>query len=259
MKKTTQEVLDSIQTSKEDLEFLPTGFSLIDKELDGGFLRKELVVLGAKTGIGKSIIGGQIMYHLATKGFRCAYFSLEISNEMVVSRMIGAIANIKPILIMTGKEKSPTAVGTVMAHSSSMEFYDDVYTLEEIKKEIHENAYEFVVVDFIQNVFAQAPDEYSRMSLIALQLQETAKKENCCLLVLSQLSNAMGKSGKSDSVEYKGSGSIATVCDLGFFIERQDSLTPETNILAIYLRKNRRGRSGIGWEYTYHHPGGKIT
>jgi len=259
------EIYNQIEKNKQELEFMPTGFDDMDKFLDGGFLRKELVVLGASTGIGKSYVAGQITMHIASKGFNCAYFSLEISNQMVVSRMVGSIANIKPIRVMCGFltreefENKTKAKAQLSLSETYLNFYDDVYEYAEISKEIKEKKFEFIVVDFIQNVVNLGMDEYSRLSYVALELQKLAKETNSCILVLSQLSNMIARDKKLTSVEYKGSGSIATVADLCFVLQREEDWSKgDSNKVKILLRKNRRGISGQMWEYTFIQPGGLI-
>lgn len=255
------EIVASINENKKTVEIMPTGFHILDAHLDGGFLKKELIVLGAPTGKGKSLFGGTIFYNVARKGFRSAYFSLEISNEMIVSRLIGAKAHISPNQIMikmlddkqeAAKEK---AEDTISAYEEFMFFYDDLYELGPIAKEILTNKYDFVVIDFLQNIMTKEADEYKRLSYIALYLQKLAKKANTCILALSQLSNEVSRNKKDDIVEYKGSGNIAIVCDLGFFIEKTDLQGYAT----LNLRKNRRGISGVKFSFTVDTPGGQIT
>jgi len=257
------EIVKIIEENKKELEFLPTGLKLIDDFLDGGFMRKELVILGGGTGKGKSFIAGNIFYNVAKKGFRSAYFSLEISTEMIASRLIGAISNIKPTRIIAGylsqeemqrKLKAKAEIGT---YEELMYFYDDVYQLAMLEKEIKENKYDFIVIDFIQNVITNRPDEYERLSHIALSLQRIAKEANCCILLLSQLSNMVSRESRSDVIEYRGSGTIATVADLGFFIEKNEVIG-DANTFRIRLRKNRRGISGMDWGFIFKHPGGAI-
>lgn len=262
--KTLPEIIEKIETSKADIEFLPTGFHTIDDHLDGGFMRKELIILGAYSGLGKSLVAGTIFKNITSKGFKSAYFSLEISNEMIVARLIGALANIKPTRIIAGlltpeeHEEKLKAKADLMVFEKYMFFYDDLYLLEDIKKQVKEQGYEFVVVDFIQNIVAKGLDEYERLSFISLELQKLAKETNSCILVLSQLSNRAAREGKdAPIIEYKGSGNIATVCDLGFFMERGEIIN-DSNTLKITLKKNRRGPSGITWDLTYFHPGGAI-
>jgi hypothetical protein len=73
------------------------------------------------------------------------------------------------------------------------------------------------------------------MSLISLELQRLAKQCNCCIVVLSQLSNMANRGGY---IEYKGSGGIAMVADLGFFLIREQYPSKK---ITLQLRKNRRG------------------
>ncbi len=221
-------VLENIEKQKDKTEVLKTGFPRLDDWLDGGFLRKELIIIGGHTGIGKSYIAGQLLYNIAKQGFNCAYFSLEISNEMVVARLLGALSNIKPTRIQRGLllpeeyDKKVKAKADLESIGDFISFYDNSYPLEEILTEIQTYKYDFCVVDFLQNVMTRGEEEYARLSRIALELQKAAKEVNGTILGLSQLSNSIAREGSKGKVlEYKGSGSIATACDLGFFIDKK--------------------------------------
>lgn len=253
--RTIDEIIQQIEDEKGKIEFLPTGFPKLDEMLDGGFMRKELVILGGFTGLGKSYVAGQLLWNIATAGYRTAYLSLEISDTMVVSRLVGSLSNIKPTRIIKGfltaqeKELADNAKAEVIAYSKLIDIYDDVYDLDKIEKIIREGKYHFVVVDFIQNVISRG-DEYERMSAVSLRLQQMAKESSSCVLALSQLSNS---AAKTKDVEYKGSGSIAMVADLGFFLARD-----ENGMVKLYLRKNRRGFSGCEFNLQFDMPGGRI-
>jgi len=255
--KTIDEYLQSIEDNSKTIEIMPTGFSKLDSFLSGGFMKKELVILGGFTGSGKSYVAGQIGWNVARKGFKVGYFSLEISGEMVVSRLVGSMCNIHPTLIVMNKlepeqiEKADDAKMDVATFGELIEIHDDVYELNAIIKTIAENKYDFVIIDFIQNVISRG-EEYERMSSVSLSLQKVAKIHNCCVLALSQLSNTAHKTG---AVEYKGSGGIAMVADLGFFLLRDDT----TGGVKLALRKNRRGFSGQDFELKFQKPGGKIN
>lgn len=260
--KRVNDVLDAIRERSKSTEFLPTGFAGLDGFLHGGFLRQELEVIGGFTGVGKSYVSGQIFLNLALQGFKCAYFSLEISNEMLVSRLVGGMSGIHPMDLISGSvrfeliDDRAKAEAELALNSDFLSFYDDVYELEQIKKEVKENEYDFIVVDFIQNVVVQGNnDEYTRLTMIARDLQLLAKEANCCILVLSQLSNKVAQGGGA-TVEYKGSGAIAHVCDLGFVIERTGDFTD--NELTMTLKKNRRGASMKQTFLQYSLPGGRI-
>jgi replicative DNA helicase len=267
MVKKASEIITKLNESSSEVEVLPTGFAKLDAFLDGGLRRKELILLGGQTGIGKSYLAGQIQYNIAVKGFLTAYFSLEISNEMVVSRLIGGIANIKPSRILSGflnKEEIDEQIkaqSKVIAHDGCMVFSDEIYEFEALKKEIIAGKYAFVVIDFIQNVeVPKIHEEYSRLTKVGRELQKLAKTEDNCILALSQLSNqvAREKAEKSISIEYRGSGALAHACDIGFFIERAQP-TPTNNPLTLHLKKNRRGSSGLSFDLEFQYPGGRIT
>lgn len=254
-------ILERIVGEKDSHEVLPTGFAKLDLLLDGGFYAKELVVIGAHTGVGKSQIAGQIFLTIASQGFKSAYFSLEISNEMIASRLLGIKTNIKPTMLRFG-QLTPTEVNQksqaeteLIALGDRMSFYDDTYRLMEITSEIRKNKYEFVVIDFIQNVMDEVNDEYARLSKSAIELQKLAKEVGCTILVLSQLSNSAAREGsKGKNLEYKGSGSIAMVADLGFFLEVDDMMEG----VIMNLKKNRRGIAGNNILLKFTLPGGML-
>lgn len=268
---TFPEIIKDIDDSSKSIEFLKCGLRPIDDFLDGGFMRKELVVLGAASGKGKSYVAGHLFYNIAKQGFKSAYFSLEISNAMIASRLIGSMSNIKPTRVIADRalftppefQAIQEAKAKITVHDKFMFFYDDLYLLDKITKEIKENGYEFIVIDFVQNIMVpNKPDEYDRLSYIALELQRLAKETNSCILLLSQLSNMVVREKRDDIVEFRGSGTIATVCDLAFFIERNETIQTNgnqtQNIFTLKLKKNRRGVSGMFWDFAFQQPGGKI-
>lgn len=269
--KQTEEILRQIIEDRKGHEAMKTKFPHLDEFLDGGFFKKELIVIGAHTGVGKSQIAGQLFYNIATQGFKCAYFSLEISNQMIVSRLVGANANIKPtrirygMLTPTEHQNKLEAQADLVSLGDLVNYADDVYTLDEIKKQISASNYDFVVIDFMQNIMDRLSDEYARMSKISLELQKLAKEKDCCILILSQLSNAVAKEKNGGKViEYKGSGGIGAACDLGFILSRDLDADPNMAIDAkfhwvnLLVKKNRRGISGATFDLKFRNPGGAI-
>jgi len=260
--KTLDRIFQDIDTLSKNSEFLPTGLHQVDRFLDGGFMRKELIVLGGFTGSGKSFLAGQIFHNVAMNGFKSAYLSLEISTEMVLSRLIGQTSNLKATRIMAGlldldeDEIKNRAKAEIIPYSEFMHFTDKIYKLEEVEETIINNNYDFIVVDFIQNLMTGEKDEYSAMTLASLRLQSMAKEHNCCIMVVSQLSNSANKSGY---LEYKGSGGIAMVADLGFFITRPADNDIDYTKLVLTLKKNRRGISGVNFPFNFQTPGGLIV
>lgn len=262
------EILNKIVTEKGTHEFIPTGFPGLDNDLDGGFLRKELVVIGGSTGAGKSYLAVHLAMKAIESGFKVGYFSLEISNELVVARMMGMKAGVKASHILYGSVDESTqnykkGKVFILGLGDLLESYDDIYELDKIEGLIKENKFDMVVIDFIQNVITSRSDEYERLSHTSLHLQRIAKQTNSCIVVLSQLSNVVSARGVGDRpLEYKGSGSIATVADLGFFLSKGDAdlqLSPNVEDYILMLAKNRRGASKIATKLQVAWGGGIIN
>ena len=259
--KKLSEIFDSIESRKKNVEFLPTGFLELDIALDGGFLRREMIIIGGRTGSGKSFVSGTIFHNIAKQGFKSAYFSLEISNEMVVSRLIGAEADIQPTAVMMKEmeqkvaDKVRDSKARVSVHEEFMHFYDDLWTFDAIKKAIIENKYDFVVVDFIQNITVKGREEYERLSYLAHAFQQLAKESDCCILIVSQLSNSIAKDRRTDVIEFKGSGEIGIVSDLAFYIENGKR---GAGTFDLHLRKNRRGITGTAFPFSLVYPSGRV-
>jgi len=260
-----EEIIKNIETNKGKDICMPTGFTKLDRFLDGGLFRKELIIIGGGSGSGKSYIAGTVFKAIASQAFKCGYFSLEISNSMVVSRLIAQKTNIKFSRILYGflsseeQQKIDNAKIDLKIWEDYMDFNDEIYEYEKIEEEIRKNKYDFVVVDFIQNIIGKGKDEYSNLSQISLKLQKLAKECNCCILALSQLSNSVNRSG-GDIAEFKGSSSIMNVCDLGFFILRKSNgVNQITDEFLLKIKKNRRGISGIEFNFKFIQEGGQIV
>lgn len=262
------DILNNIIAGKGTHEFIPTGFPKLDTALDGGLLRKELVVIGGSTGAGKSYLAIHLAMRAIEAGFKVGYFSLEISNELVVARLMAMKAGVKASHILygvadEGTEKYQQGKAFILGLGEYLESYDDIYELARMEELIKANRYDMVVVDFIQNVIASRGDEYERLSHVSLHLQRIAKQTNSCILVLSQLSNIVSARGVEDKpLEYKGSGSIATVADLGFFLAKGDpdlQISPDIEDYILMLAKNRRGPSRVATALQIQWGGGIIN
>lgn len=255
------EIFDTIEKRKKNIDIISTGYPSIDIALDGGFFKQEMIILGGKPGSGKSFLASSLFYKIAKQGFKSAYFSLEISSDMLVSRLIGADADIQPTTVMLKKtdeqtqEKILDAKANVSVYENLMYFYDDIYDYPTLEKEILANKFDFVVIDFIQNILTTGKDEYERLSKLAHNFQRLAKQANICLLVVSQLSNTISKERRTDIVEYKGSGEIAIVCDFGFHIAKGKN---GVGSFVLQMRKARRCITGTEMNFKLVSPGGRI-
>jgi len=245
-------------------EAIPSGFRHLDNFLQGGLWKEELAILGGKTGSGKSFFALQAALNAAAQGFKVHYYSLEMSAESLVCRMIGFLADMSPTAHLETMTLEDAArwdeyANKLAVYSHSFLIYDTVYELAEIEKQVMADKPDFVVIDFIQNVQTVRGEEYERMGTVSLRLQKLAKQANCAILALSQLSNTVSReSADSDSLEYKGSGSIAMVADLGFFLVRMVDKSSLNAQIKLILKKNRRGDSFAQFMFNVLRPSGKF-
>lgn len=82
--------LQDVQTRK--YEPMPTGITDIDKAIGGGFIRQQLVLLGAAPGAGKTALAQWIFEGMAKRGTACVYLNLEMSREQILARSFARIA-----------------------------------------------------------------------------------------------------------------------------------------------------------------------
>lgn len=271
------EVLARIDKNKGSHEFIPTGFPSLDVLLDGGFLKKEMVTIGGATGVGKSYLATHFADQAVSAGFRTGYISLEISNDLILARLIGMRSNTKSSHILYDRVPQERTLeykksrAEMFALENTLEMFEDEYEFTALQKIINEGHFEFVIIDFMQNIIDDSAAEYERLSRTAIKLQRLAKTANCCILVLSQLSNAVVNAKPNERpFEYKGSGSIATVTDLGFYFlkevvyeddllgDKKETKDPNFTKYTLSLIKNRRGPSGVDTPLVANWPGGAL-
>jgi len=265
------DVLKEIKKKHSESEFIPLGLPKLDALFDGGFLRQELVVIGGPTGSGKSFLACHLGKVASAAGFNTAIYSLEISSRTVVARIIGSEAEVKAAKILSGKmseeekERVKEATATVLARHSLLEVFDDKYTLKDIFADIKKRGVEVAIIDFIQNIIHPISDQYERLSRVSLEIQKMAKSLNVAMVVFSQLSNLMVREGaETTRLEYKGSGTIAQVADIGMVLFREGEIEdlavnlPPIQHFILSVRKNRRGPSWQNVRLVMKFPGGSV-
>jgi len=82
--------LDTVRSRK--YEPIPTGITDIDKAIGGGFIRQQLVLLGAAPGAGKTALAQWIFEGMAKRGVSCLYLNLEMSRDQMLARSLSRIA-----------------------------------------------------------------------------------------------------------------------------------------------------------------------
>ncbi len=182
---------------------MPTGFKLLDKML-GGLQKSDLVILAARPGMGKTSLAISLAQNAARKyGKRVAVFSLEMSNEQLVQRMLAAETGIDSQRLrlgdIQGEDEWHRLMEAAGALSEAPIYIDDtpaVSTLElrtKARRLYAEHDLDLVVVDYLQlmNSSRRSENRVQEISEISRGLKGLARELNIPVLALSQLSRAV--------------------------------------------------------------------
>lgn len=250
---------------------IKTGFPTIDKAYFG-LAPKEVTVIGAYTGSGKTFFCLQLALNIARQKKRVPYFSLEMPSEALVARVWANISKVHPTRIEFGMltpeefKKKQDSRTELLSLSDYLAFDDNSYTVEAIKQTIsdltkQDKKPDVVFVDFLQNL--QSPkEEYAKLSESIVELQRFAKETDTAWIFVSQVSNEEAKAGtESKIIGYKGSGGVAAAADFGLWLERSvdySATESDSQQVDLTFRKVRRGpNKKISLKYSF--PSGEVT
>ncbi len=254
--------LDELHKSKSKMRGVPTGFRDVDNKL-AGLQPSDLIILAARPSMGKSTLAMNIAHHIATKEQSSVLvFSLEMSKEQLVDRLLAAEAGIDAWNIRTGNlsdqdfEKLGQAMGTL---SEASIFIDDtpMLTILEMRtkarREQQKRPLGLVVVDYLQlmsgSTRANSDNRVQEISEISRGLKAIARELNVPVLALSQLSRSVENRHPQipQLADLRESGSIEQDADVVAFMYREDYYNPETDrehITDIFIKKHRNGPTG---------------
>jgi len=241
---------------------IPTGFSILDDWTDG-FHQSEIFLIGAGPGVGKSSIGLNIIRYLASKGSLSVLFSLEMSKQICLNRLICERAELSfqrfrrgTLLPDERKELLPAAewvkgLPIFIDDSSGLTTADIGIRLQSVA---NKQPVALCVIDYVQLLRGQKGKRYStendRYEEIANDLQNMTKRNGIPLLLLSQLNRESAKTAdkRPSLTQCRGSGVWAQVASVGGVLFREFLLRgrrPElANVGELILEKNRGGPSG---------------
>jgi replicative DNA helicase len=253
--------LDELHKDKSKLRGVPTGFKGIDNLL-AGLQQSDLIVLASRPSMGKSTLAMNIAHHVALKEKQSVLvFSLEMSKEQLVDRLLAAEAGIDAWNIRTGNlsdddfEKLGQAMGEL---SEAPIFIDDTPVISVLemrtkaRRERHKHQLGLIVVDYLQlmsGTMRSAENRVQEISEISRGLKAIARELNVPVLALSQLSRSVEQRSPQipQLADLRESGSIEQDADVVAFIYREDYYNPETDrqhITDILVKKHRNGPTG---------------
>ena len=247
--------LDELHKQEEGLRGVPSGFKDIDDTL-AGMQRSNLLILASRPGVGKTSLALNIAQSLAVKYKRpVGFFSLEMSKEELVDRLLVAQADIDAWRLKTGKltEDDFTKLSNAMGELAEAPLYiDDTPALSILEMRTKarrlqvEVGIDLLVVDYLQLARSrQLENRVQEVSEISQGLKNLARELKIPILAISQLSRAVEQRGtrKPQLADLRESGSIEQDSDVVMFLWREDEDNTEKIILDVAKHRNGPLRS----------------
>jgi replicative DNA helicase len=257
--------LDDLHRKKGGLRGIPTGLTDLDKRI-AGLQRSDLVVIAARPSMGKTAMMLNISLDIATKANQGSilYFSLEMSKEQLVDRLLAAEANVDAWKLRTGEgltdedfERISTAMGAL---AEAPIFIDDTsgITVSDLRTKArrlhHQHPLAAIMVDYLQLMsggsrFANTANRVQEISEISRNLKILARELNVPVVAASQLSRSVENRTPQipQLADLRESGSIEQDADIVIFLYREEYYNPETerqNITDVFIKKHRNGPTG---------------
>jgi replicative DNA helicase len=242
--------LDELHKQAEGLRGVPTGFKDLDDTL-AGMQRSNLVILAARPGVGKTSLALNIAQNLAVRYKRpVGFFSLEMSREELVDRLLVSQADIDAWKLKTGKlsEEDFSKLSNAMGELAEAPIYiDDTPALSIIEMRTKarrlqvENGVDLIIVDYLQLARSrQLENRVQEVSEISQGLKNLARELKLPVLALSQLSRAVEQRGEKrpQLADLRESGSIEQDADVVMFLWREDEENNENITLDIAKHRN---------------------
>jgi replicative DNA helicase len=248
------ERLDELQKSGEDLRGLPTGFNDLDTLL-AGLQKSNLIILAARPGMGKTAFALSMARHNAiTAHKKVGFFSLEMSKEELVDRLLVAQSDIDAWKLKTGRldqqdfMKLSEGMGVL---AEAQIFIDDSPGLSifemrtKARRLMMEHQIDLLVVDYLQLAHGRTKDNrVQEVAEISQGLKNIARELRIPVIALSQLSRAIESRGEKvpQLSDLRESGSIEQDADVVMFLYRKDDDIRES--VSIKVAKHRNGPVG---------------
>ncbi len=257
------ERLDELHKDKGKIRGVSTGLKDLDNIL-AGLQKSDLIVLAARPSMGKTALSLNLAHNIATiTELPVLFFSLEMSKEQIVDRLLSMESGVDAWNIRTGNlsdndfERIGQAMGTL---SEAPIYIDDSpgITVSDMRtkarREQHQRQLGCIMVDYLQLMsggsrFGGDFNRVQEISEISRGLKAIARELNVPLVALSQLSRSV--ESRPDKIpqlaDLRDSGSIEQDADVVAFIYREDYYNPDTdrkNITDLLIKKHRNGPTG---------------
>lgn len=261
--------MEELHRNKGALRGVRTGYRDLDN-MTAGLQRSDLIILAARPAMGKTTLVTNLAYNVATIAkLPVLFFSLEMSKDQLVDRMLSDASGVDSWNIRTGNltdddfSKLSDAMGELAEAPIYIDDTPGLSVLEmrtKARRAAHDQQIGLVIVDYLQLMQAARRGDGNRVqevSEISRGLKLIARELNVPVIALSQLSRSV--ESRSPQVpqlaDLRESGSIEQDADIVMFIYREAYYNPDTereNITDLYIAKHRNGP--VGRIELYFHP-----
>lgn len=253
--------IEEMAAHQGELTGLTTGFIDIDQKLSG-MQNSDLILLAARPSMGKTALGINIATNSAIKAeASVAIFSLEMSKEQLVQRMISSAAHVDLQKIISGRLNEDEWIKIIDAMwplSQAKIFIDDTagISLTEMKAKCRrlkiERGLDLIVIDYLQLMQSHGRQENRQQEISAISrgLKALAKEMDCPVIALSQLSRApeLRSDHRPILSDLRESGAIEQDADVVLFLYRDEYYHEDSdkkNIGEVIIAKHRNGPTGV--------------
>jgi replicative DNA helicase len=255
--KDTIELVDRLYNKKELITGLPTGFTDLD-ELTTGFHPGELIVVGARPGMGKTAFCLNIAAHVGIEvKVPVAVFSFEMSKELIVLRMVCSEAEVDSRSVRSGyhsKEDYRKLVNAAGRLAEAPIFIDDAFnSVLEIRAKARrlkaEHGLGLIIIDYLQLMKGEGSFAAREqvISDISRSFKALSKDLSVPVIVISQLNRGCEQRGEDKHpiiADLRESGAIEQDADTILFLYRGDyykAKGAEEGIADLDIAKQRNG------------------
>lgn len=256
----TFDMIEKLCTEKKEVTGITTGFKDLNKKING-LQRTDLILLAARPAMGKTAFSLNLVQNAALKGdASVAVFSLEMSKEQLVQRMLSAQSNVELSKIKTGtlgESDWPRIIDGMAVLSEAKIFIDDTpgIKISEIRSKCRrlkmEKGLDLILIDYLQLMEGEGKNENRQQEIakISRSLKILAKELDCPVVALSQLSRSpeLRKDHRPILSDLRESGSIEQDADIVMFLYRDEYYHDDSekkNIGEVIVAKNRHGETG---------------
>lgn len=253
------ERIDELHKDKDSLRGVPTGFKPLDNIL-AGLQPSDLIIIAGRPSVGKTAFALNIAHNVAVKEqIPVAIFSLEMSKEQLVDRLLASEAGIDSWKLRTGNLSDDDFLKINHAYGTLSEaplFIDDssIINVLEMRTKARrlqaEHGLGLIIIDYLQLMSGgNIENRVQEVSEISRSLKGLSRELNVPVVALSQLSRAVEQrpSKIPQLSDLRESGSIEQDADVVMFVYREelyDEDTERKGITDILIRKHRNGPIG---------------